>query len=287
MVGIDASLLEELRGARLGLARGWSRGHFGDRASAEPGAGIEFMDYRPYAIGDDFRHFDLNVYSRLGQMVVRQYEASRQLSVGVLLDVSGSMQFGAPLSKLEKGIELGNVIRHIATEAGDRCLLGAMEAGSVVWGQLDVAAVNSSGSQSAQEETDLKSSILEALGRLQEADLLFVISDWLSPSAPTALDLIAGHGIDFVTFHVQAREEVEPWHIGRGRTVLFDAETRQKREVDLNEPTFEAYLANYMSWAEAIRETVWAGGGRYLLVRSDNDLRMLVRNEWRALGIIE
>ena len=88
-------LTPELRGRldRLSLAtRGrvqalWAGGH----ASVRLGESLDFADYRPYVPGDDFRKIDHNLWARLGQVLVRQYEAEEELPLRLVLDASASM----------------------------------------------------------------------------------------------------------------------------------------------------------------------------------------------------
>jgi len=80
----------ELRTEHLvdSLAAGGYRSRF-------KGQGMEFEEVREYAEGDDVRHIDWNVTARAGRAYVKTYREERDLTVMLLVDVSGSMRFGA------------------------------------------------------------------------------------------------------------------------------------------------------------------------------------------------
>ncbi|MCY2928891.1 MAG: DUF58 domain-containing protein [Planctomycetota bacterium] len=99
--------------ARLDVSSG---GHRTPRA----GEGTDFLDFRPYTPGDDFRRIDWNLYGRLRQLFVRLNETSRQLCVSLLLDSSTSMLFGDPISKLHQAQSVACGLGFIALKNGDR-----------------------------------------------------------------------------------------------------------------------------------------------------------------------
>src|SRR5262249_61477853 len=59
-----------------------------ERRSRRVGAGIEFADHRDYAVGDDLRTIDWNLYGRMQRLLVRLYEEDEDLSIDVLVDAS-------------------------------------------------------------------------------------------------------------------------------------------------------------------------------------------------------
>ena len=66
------------------------------RQSVKKGASIEFKDFREYTPGDDPRTVDWSVYARLGELVIKLFRQEEELDLWVLLDTSGSMDFGEP-----------------------------------------------------------------------------------------------------------------------------------------------------------------------------------------------
>ena len=76
-------------------ARGLSRQLFsGEYHSAFKGRGMAFSEVREYQYGDDIRSIDWNVTARLHHPYVKVFEEERELTVMLLVDVSGSNRFG-------------------------------------------------------------------------------------------------------------------------------------------------------------------------------------------------
>ena len=76
-------------------ARGLSHQMFGgEYHSAFKGHGMAFSEVREYQYGDDVRDIDWNVTARLNHPYVKIYEEERELTVMLLVDVSGSNHFG-------------------------------------------------------------------------------------------------------------------------------------------------------------------------------------------------
>ena len=90
----DLSLLHKL--GRLSLvARHVRAGQAtGERRSTKRGTSVEFADYRDYTRGDDLRRVDWNIYARLDRPFVKLFEEEEDLAVHLLLDGSGSMDWG-------------------------------------------------------------------------------------------------------------------------------------------------------------------------------------------------
>ena len=66
----------------------------GEYHSVFKGQGIEFVEVRPYMPGDDVRTIDWNVSARTGETFVKKYVEERELSVLLMVDLSGSERFG-------------------------------------------------------------------------------------------------------------------------------------------------------------------------------------------------
>ncbi|MFO7756465.1 MAG: DUF58 domain-containing protein [Bacteroidales bacterium] len=87
-------LLKKVRKIEI-KARGLTRQVFaGEYHSAFKGRGISFSEVREYQYGDDIRSIDWNVTARFNHPYVKVYEEERELTVMLLVDVSGSGNFG-------------------------------------------------------------------------------------------------------------------------------------------------------------------------------------------------
>lgn len=75
----------------------------GEYESVFKGRGMEFAEVREYTPGDDVRTIDWNVTARFGRPFVKQFIEERELTVMLLVDVSGSEDFGS-VSRIKKEI---------------------------------------------------------------------------------------------------------------------------------------------------------------------------------------
>lgn len=120
-----AEILRQVRRIELRTERLVSSLAAGRYRSAFRGQGMEFDQVREYTAGDDVRAIDWNVTARAGKPYLKVFREERELSVILLVDVSGSMRFGAipgisPRAKLALAAEAAAVVGVTALRNGDR-----------------------------------------------------------------------------------------------------------------------------------------------------------------------
>ena len=90
----ERDIIKQVRRIEI-RARGLSQQMFsGEYHSAFKGRGMAFSEVREYQYGDDVRNIDWNVTARLNHPYVKVFEEERELTVMLLIDVSGSHLFG-------------------------------------------------------------------------------------------------------------------------------------------------------------------------------------------------
>ena len=90
----ESEIIKQVRRIEI-RARGLSQQMFsGEYHSAFKGRGMAFSEVREYQYGDDVRNIDWNVTARLNHPYVKVFEEERELTVMLLIDVSGSNLFG-------------------------------------------------------------------------------------------------------------------------------------------------------------------------------------------------
>ena len=93
----------------------------GEYRSTFRGQGLDFDDFREYQHGDEVRFIDWNVTARMNQPFVRKFHESRELSVMIAVDVSGSNDYGSiHYSKREIAAEVAAIIGFSALHNGDK-----------------------------------------------------------------------------------------------------------------------------------------------------------------------
>jgi hypothetical protein len=82
---------------------------------------MEFAEVRPYQPGDDVRAIDWNVTARMGEPFVKQFVEERDLTVFLVVDVSGSLRFGSrAVTKRELAAEVAALLAFAALRNHDR-----------------------------------------------------------------------------------------------------------------------------------------------------------------------
>lgn len=102
--------------------RGLSQNIFaGQYHSAFKGRGMEFAEVREYQFGDDVRDIDWNVTARLHRPYEKVFEEERELTVMLLVDVSGSLDFGtASQTKRDMATEIAATLAFSAIQNNDK-----------------------------------------------------------------------------------------------------------------------------------------------------------------------
>lgn len=92
----------------------------GEYRSVFRGQGIEFAEVRDYQHGDDFRAIDWNVSARMGHPYVKLFDEEREVTVLLIVDRSGSVEFGDPVVKADRAVEVAAILALAAARNNDR-----------------------------------------------------------------------------------------------------------------------------------------------------------------------
>lgn len=92
----------------------------GRHPSPHRGASVEFAEYRKYVPGDDLRRMDWRAYGRSDRFYIKEFEADTNLRCCVVLDTSGSMEFGSDsVTKIEYARKIAGSLSYLAAQQGD------------------------------------------------------------------------------------------------------------------------------------------------------------------------
>ena len=116
-----SEILKKVRKIEI-KARGLSSNVFaGQYHSAFKGRGMAFSEVREYQFGDDVRDIDWNVTARFHRPYVKVFEEERELTVMLLIDVSGSLDFGTQKQmKRDMVTEIAATIAFSAIQNNDK-----------------------------------------------------------------------------------------------------------------------------------------------------------------------
>ncbi|MCJ7622031.1 MAG: DUF58 domain-containing protein [Anaerolineaceae bacterium] len=118
---LTAELVKKIRRIEIRTRRLVNDSFAGEYHSIFKGSGMEFNEVRPYIPGDEIRSIDWNVTARMGQLYVKRYMEERELTVMLLVDASGSEDFGSVMRfKRDLAAELAAVLSFSATTNNDK-----------------------------------------------------------------------------------------------------------------------------------------------------------------------
>ena len=117
---VGAEVLKQVKQIELRTRRLVGSLFSGEYRSVFRGQGIEFAEVRAYQHGDDFRAIDWNVSARMGHPYVKLFEEERELTLLLVVDRSGSVEFGKPVRKAERSVEISAVLALAAVRNNDR-----------------------------------------------------------------------------------------------------------------------------------------------------------------------
>jgi uncharacterized protein (DUF58 family) len=234
----------------------------GEYHSVFKGRGMEFSEVREYQFGDEIRTIDWNVTARLDHPYVKVFEEERELTVMLLVDLSGSQYFGSQTSlKHEIAVELSAILAFSAMKNNDK--VGAILFTDRIEKFIPPHKGRSHALRIVREllsfepertTTSLKS-VLEYLNHIQKKRcIVFLISDFMDQGYDSALR-IAGKRHDLIGLILNDPREVELPNVGL--VTLKDAETGQQRWVDTGDHRVRRGYRAYRDTVQKARRTLF------------------------------
>lgn len=277
-----------------------SAGLGGEHRSRARAPSTDFLDYRPYQPGDDFRRVDWNVYGRLGSLQVRVTEGLERLQVLLLLDRSASMRYGRP-DKLAYAAQLAGALAYVGLARSDvvhvACLgqhgadsLGPLlgrarfhELASVLDGLEPDGRIEDLGQRLAGALA-----LLPPRARRAGRPWVAVVSDFLAGadlvSVAAGLDALRGEGAEVVALQVVSPEEEHPDLVGE--VELADAETGETLDLDLTRGVVERYRQRFAAWCAELEAVCVGRGLRYVRARTDRPVEALLLDDLRRARVL-
>jgi uncharacterized protein (DUF58 family) len=267
----------------------------GEHPSRARAPSTDFVDYRAYNPGDDFRRVDWNIYGRLGSLQVKLTEGRERLDLVLVLDCSSSMAYGEP-DKLEFGAQLVAALAYVGTARADSvrvaCLTPASSTADLRFGPFRRRVrmpdlVHQLSRLAPAGLVDINLGLSACLGDgPPRHQLVVVISDLLTPQGVAAgLDALQARDVDVALVHVLSPDELEP-RLG-GEVELIDAESGASLEMGVSLGTLSAYRQRLGTWLGQRAADCHHRGMRYTRVRTDRPLAAVVLDDLRRAGILK
>lgn len=249
-------LLKRVRRIEI-KTRGLSRNIFaGEYHSAFKGRGMAFSEVREYQYGDDIRNIDWNVTARYNKPFIKVFEEERELTVVLLVDVSGSRMFGS-FEKYKKNIitEVAAVLAFSAIQNNDK--IGVIFFSNKIEkfippkkGKSHILRIISEliDFEPEQSGTNVTLALQYLANAIKRRCTAFVISDFIDDNSNLQHVLtIAGSKHDLVALRIYDERERELPSIGMVK--MKDAETGSLMWVDTSSASVRG---SYKQWWEQL-----------------------------------
>jgi uncharacterized protein (DUF58 family) len=253
---------------------------YGTDRSPFLGAGIEFVQSRPYQWGDPVRAIDWRVTARTGKVHVKEYETPKRLPCFLLLDTSASMTISSH-RRSKYALAL-----HIAGGLAFACLNRVSPVGVIGLGSQDLRIEPSLSSEQVlqwlhrlrrfryDETTAAGRRLMELAPTLTSRALLIVFSDLHDPTALPALKLLAQKH-DVVVLHL--RDPAERDMRGSGLMRVREAETGRE---------FVTHGRHRWLDPERVRAELKKNGIDYMLIDTDRPFVHTLRHFFQSRNLL-
>ncbi len=247
----------------------------GEYHTSFKGRGMTFSEVRQYQYGDDIRAIDWNVTARYNEAHVKVFEEERELTMMLMVDISGSESFGSK-NQFKKDIvtEIAATMAFSATQNNDKI-------GLILFSdQIELYIPPKKGKshvlriireliefQPKSNKTDISQALKFLSGTQKKKAIVFLISDFMSDEYENTLK-IASKKHDITGIRVfDIREEKLP---NLGMVPMLDAETGETQLVNTGSKAIRLeYEKEYQNKVDNFIETFRKSGSGFVNTRVD------------------
>lgn len=256
----------------------------GEYNSAFKGRGMAFSEVREYMPGDEIRTIDWNVTARFNKPYVKVFHEERELTVMLMVDISGSEVFGtAKVIKKEIIAELCAVISFSATQNNDK--IGLM----LFTDDVELYIPPKKGKKHIlriireliefkplSKKTDISNALRHFNNVIKKRSVGFIISDFMDSKFENSLK-IANRRHDIIALQIQDKRELEMPNIG---IVKFeDNESGQTKWINTSSQKVRTkYKANALRRNGELKETFRRSGVDYTLIETEKPYTIPLMN---------
>ena len=209
----------------------------GEYHSAFKGRGMTFSEVRNYQFGDDVRTIDWNVTARYNEPFVKVFEEERELTLMLLVDVSGSELFGTD-NVLKK-----NIVTEISATLAFSALQNNDKVGLILFSDsVELYIPPSKGKihvlriireliefKPSSKKTDIAEALQFLIGVIKKKSIAFILSDFISKSYEKTLKICANkHDVTGIRIYDKMDESIP----NMGIVPMFDQETEEVKLID-------------------------------------------------------
>ncbi|MEP6261344.1 MAG: DUF58 domain-containing protein [Gillisia sp.] len=268
-------LLKKVRKIEIKTRRLSNHVFGGEYHSTFKGKGMTFSEVRNYQFGDDVRSIDWNVTARYNEPFVKVFEEERELTMMLLVDVSGSELFGSQKQfKKEIITEIAATLAFSATQNNDK--IGLL----LFSDQMELFIPPKKGRshvlriireliefQPKGKNTDISAALKYVTNVIKKKAIVFVLSDFMTDGYQHTLKIVSGkHDVTGIRVYDQ-REQSIP---NIGLVQMLDGESGEMIMVNTGSKSVRnAYASHFKDRENYFRESFTKSGAGMLSSRVD------------------
>jgi uncharacterized protein (DUF58 family) len=234
----------------------------GEYHSVFKGRGMEFSEVREYQFGDDIRNIDWNVTARFGHPYIKIFEEERELTVMLMVDLSGSLIFGTvDKTKQQVAAELSAILAFSAMMNNDKVglILFTDKIEKFVpprKGRIHVLRIISEvlSFEPTGKATGLKQALEYLNNAIKKRSIVFLLSDFIDDGFEKILRIV-GKKHDLIG--IVLKDEKEDNIPKLGLVKFADAETGEQRYLDTSDNKFRKWYKHAQQENKVKRENLF------------------------------
>ncbi len=250
----------------------------GNHRSPYFGQSVEFLQHREYAPGDDLRHVDWKVWAKQDRLYVKQFEEETNMRCTLLVDASGSMNYGnGPLNKFDYAATVAVSLAYLILRQQDA--VACMTFDEKLTHQVPMCTSQKQVLSVAQalekvgksDPTSLYPILLNVANASAKRGLMILCSDLFGDIEETlkGLRILRQQGHDVMVFHILDDDELEFPFTGPTK---FDSLESEDQLTCNPKALREGYLAALETFLTKIRRGCVSYGIDYALIRTSDPL---------------
>jgi uncharacterized protein (DUF58 family) len=287
---LDAQFMARLSQLSLVAPRSFPGASMGKRFSRSRGTeGMEFADHKEYSPGDDFRNIDWNVYARLDELVVKNFETQETLRLNVLLDTSASMNTGTP-SKADVARRLAAALAYIGFINEDWTGVYSFsnklgESYAPAGKPRTAALLDFLGQSAAQGQTDFRDAFKGFTIQQGRPGLAVIISDFCNMRGlDEGLKFLVYNNFIVIALHIIDPEEEAPDLAGE--VDLVDTETGESVPLTVRGNTLVEFQKMYRAHLASVAKAFAVYDATYLRISTRDDLKQVIMNTFKQQRLV-
>ena len=247
----------------------------GEYHSSFKGRGMTFSEVRQYQFGDDIRSIDWNVTARYNEPYIKVFEEERELTMMLVVDISGSESFGTT-EQFKKDIitEISATLAFSAIQNNDKVGLLLFSDGIELFippkkGKTHVLRIIREliEFKPKSKKTDLTQALRYLSNVMKKKAIVFILSDFIDAGYDNALKIV-GKKHDVTGIRVYDKLETELPKLGM--VPMRDAESGEIKLVNTNSKSVRTnYRANYLKTVNYYEESFTKSGSGVINTRID------------------